>query len=128
MTPLQPSPDVWPMIDPRLLRQMIATTVAGVLVFLSVALAGAGTLVPAADTGGGGADGVSVADMLRGEYSPVEASSEIAVIEVEAPETAADVLRGDYSPIDAALEIAVTDGQSAESVAGMLRGDYSPVQ
>jgi hypothetical protein len=79
------------------LRQMIATTLVGLLVFLSAALAGADTPAPAAGTGGGGADGVSVDDMLRGDYSLVESASAIAVIEGQAPEAAAEMLRGDNS-------------------------------
>ncbi len=128
MTPLQPSPDARPMIDTRLVRQMTATTLAGVLMFLSVAFAGAGTLAPAADTGGSGSGGITIADMLRGDLSPIAITEDVAVTDVQAPETVAEMLRGENSPVDATLEIAVTDVQGAETVAEMLRGDYSLIQ
>lgn len=127
MTPLQPSPDARPMIDSRLVRQMIATTLAGVLVFLSAAFAGAGTLAPVVDSGSSGSGGITIADMLRGDLSPVAITEDIAITEVQAPETVAEMLRGENSPVYAAPEIAVTDVQRTETVAEMLGGDQSPI-
>ncbi len=90
-----------PTIDARMARRVIATTLAGVLVFLSSTFASADTLVPVVDTGGGGGGGGSVAifDMLRGDYSPIAVSQEIAVTEVQGTVDVAEMLRGGLSPI-----------------------------
>ena len=65
--------------------------------------------------------------MLRGDLSPVAITEDIAITEVQAPETVAEMLRGENSPVDAAPEIAVTDVQRTETVAEMLGGDQSPI-
>ncbi len=95
-----PLSDDRPPIDARLVRRMIATMLAGILVFLSSTFASAGTLAPMVDAGGGGGGGsVSISDMLRGEYSPVDVTQEIVVTEVQGTMTVAEMLRGDLSPI-----------------------------
>lgn len=100
MTPLRRPPDSRAAIDGRLVRQMIATTLAGLVVFLSTAFAGAGTNPPNADTGGsGGGSGITIVDMLRGAYSPIFEGPEVAATDVIAHRSVADMLRGDYSPI-----------------------------
>lgn len=127
MTLRYPSTDARPMIDPRLVRQMIATTLAGVLLYMSASFAGADTLAPSVDTGGSGSGSVDITDMLRGDYSPVAVTEEIAVTDVKTPISVADMLRGDYSPVGATQEIAVTDVQGSVDIVEMLRGDQSPI-
>ena len=82
-----------------LTRATAAAVLVAVLLLAQVTLASAGTLVPAADAGGPGGGGESVTDMLRGSYSPVDITLEIAVTEVEAPLT--DWLREAYDLEDA---------------------------
>lgn len=109
-------------------RVAIATALAGLMLFALSSFAGAQTLVPSVDTGGsGGSDNRTVSEMLRGDYSPIDIGSPIAVTEVSAPMTVSEMLRGDLSPIDTGPEVAVVEAQSVESAEEMLRGDLSPI-
>lgn len=125
MIPVIQSPAERPMFDVSLMRRMIAVTLAGLVIFLSTSFAGAGTLVPLVDTGGSGGGGLTVADMLRGDLSPVAIVEE--VVEEPATLTVAEMLRGGNSPVDAAPEIAVTETQGELTVAEMLGGGQSPI-
>ena len=116
------------LLDSRLFRPMLAFMLAGVLSWIVASSSFAETLIPAADAGGGGGGPVpTAAEMVRGDYSPIDVTAEIAVTEVRVELTVADMLRGAYSPIDMTSEIAVTEVEAPMTTAEMLRGDYSPI-
>jgi hypothetical protein len=107
---------------------MLAFMLAAVLSWIVASSSFAETLIPAADAGGGGGGPVpTAAEMVRGDYSPIDVTTEIAVTEVQTELTVAEMLRGAYSPIDVAPEVAVTEVQTALTVDEMLRGDLSPI-
>jgi hypothetical protein len=108
----------------RLTRVIAAAVVIAMLLVSQVTFAGAGALVPAVDTGGPGGGSLDVAEMLRGDNSPIDTTETVAVTKTQQSISVAEMLRGDNSPIESEPEIAVT---RILTVAEQLRGDLSPI-
>lgn len=114
--------------DTSLIHRFARVAVALAFVTVAGGATAASAHPPAADSGGpGGAVGDEVAEMLRGDYSPIAVSDEPAVTATSSETTIAGMLRGEYSPIESSSEVAVVVPSSDLTVAEMLRGDLSPI-